>query len=190
MLDRNAHGARDLDLMRDEARELVPPSDAASVTALRVWHCKYRSLQPLEAFTGLTSLVVATWPDPTLAVFQGAHALRYLSVTHMPAVDDLTPLGSLRELLVLRLHTLPSWDPSGKKTTIRSLDPLAHLPSLRHLELFGVVPEDGSLAPLEASGSPRSVRVHKYAKRERDRYYAATRMRNSFAPPPPVESWH
>lgn len=133
--------------------------------------------------------MVATWPDQTLAVLRGLQALRYLSVLHMPAVDDLAPLGSLHELLVLRLHTLPSWDSSGKKTTVRSLEPLAQLPSLRHLELYGVVPEDGSLAPLEASGSLRSVRVHKYGKRERARYYAATRMSDSCAPSPPVESW-
>lgn len=39
----------------------------------------------------------------------------------------------------------------------------------------------------ERDGS--SVRLSKYAKRERDRFYAATGLPNDFAPPPGVDDW-
>ena len=178
-----------LDLMRDSASELPVPAQPEGVTALRVWHCKYRTLEPLGRFQNLETLVVATWPDSTLDVLAGLDSLTYLSLHHLPKVTDLAPLAHLQNLTTLCLHTLPSWDSSGKKTVVRSLEPLALLPSLHHLELFGVVPEDGSLRALEAASGLESVRVHKYARRERDRFYEATGVSDAFAPGPPVTAW-
>lgn len=174
--------------MRDSAREFPVPEDVEVVTAARVWHCKYRTLEPLGRFHNLETLVVATWPDSSLEVLGGLHRLSYLSLVHLPKVTDLAPLAALQNLVTLRLHTLPSWDSSGKKTTVRSLEPLALLPSLRHLELFGVVSEDGSLVALEAASGLESVRVHKYAKREVERFYEATGISDDFAPASAV-SW-
>lgn len=172
--------------MRDNAREFPVAEDVGAITAARVWHCKYRTLEPLGRFHSLETLVVATWPDSSLEVLGELQRLSYLSLLHLPKVTDLAPLAALQNLVTLRLHTLPSWDSSGKKTTVRSLEPLALLPSLRHLELFGVVPEDGSLAPLEAASGLESVRVSKYTKREVERFYEATGVSDQHAPAPPV----
>ena len=136
------------------------------MTALRVWHCKYKSLAGLSAFVNLKTLVIATYPDTDLAPLRGLSRLEYLSIMHLPKVSDLGPLSQLQSLRTIRLSTLPSWDSSGKKTTVQSLAPLTELPVLAHLELFGVLPEDGTLNVLENCPSLETVRVSKYRKPE------------------------
>jgi len=108
---------------------------------------------------------------------------------HMPNVSDLGPLRRLTSLRTIRLSTLPSWDSSGKKTTVRSLEPLAELPNLAHVELLGVLPEDGTLHALENCPSLETLRVSKYRESEIDRFYQRTQLPNSFAPRPGVHDW-
>jgi hypothetical protein len=102
-------------------------------------------------------------------------------------VQDLAPLARLTQLEALQLATLPSWDASGKKTIVGSLDPLAELPLLKHLELFGVVPQDKSLAALERCPALVSVRVSKYPKAEITRFYATTKLSDRHVPSPPLD---
>jgi hypothetical protein len=67
--------------------------------------------------------------------------------------------------------------------------PLTELPVLAHLELFGVLPEDGTLNVLENCPSLETIRVSKYRKRETERFYQLTELPNSFAPSPDVHGW-
>ena len=137
------------DLMRDKAEVMPSDPEADKITALRVWHCKYVSLAPIVLYPNLTTLVVATYPDADLEPIASLKALEYLSILHLPRVTDLTPLATLSRLRTLRMATLPGWDASGKVTEVDSLRPLALLPELTHLELFGVRPASGSLGDLE-----------------------------------------
>jgi hypothetical protein len=150
---------------------------------------KYNSLGGLSAFVNLKTLVIATYPDADLAPLRGLSRLEYLSIMHMPKVSALGPLSQLQRLRTIRLSTLPSWDSSGKKTTVRSLGPLAELPDLAHIELFGVLPEDGTLHALENCPSLETLRVSKYRKSEIDRFYRVTELLESFAPSPGVHDW-
>lgn len=175
--------------MRDKARTFPVHPDPAAVTALRLWHCKYESMANLSAFGSLRTLVIASYPDADLAPLRGLSRLEYLSITHMPKVSDLAPLSQLQSLKTISLSTLPSWDASGKRTTVRSLAPLAELPALAHIELFGVLPEDGTLRALENSPSLKTIRVSKYSKSEINRFYKVTQLPDSFAPSPGVHDW-
>lgn len=177
------------DLVRDPARQFPDLPDPEAVTALRVWFCKYRTLGPVAAFTNLRTLVVAGYPDPDFVPLAGLRGLEYLSVLDFAKVSDLSPLADLDHLRVLRLHSPPSWDSSGKVIEVQSLEPLAQLPQLEHLELFGVRPSDKSLAPLEAAPRLRTVRVSKFPMPEVARFRAATGVTDPFAPPPPVSEW-
>ena len=150
----------------------------------RLWHCKYRTVAQLAELTLLEGLDVATFPDASLEPLNGLTQLKYLRLLHLPRVTDLSPLTDLRELKVLRLATLPSWDASGKTTEVESLAPLAGLPALRHLELFGVHPRDRTLSALETCPSLASVRVSKYPAQEVERFAEATGPDNAFAPEP------
>lgn len=80
--------------MRDPARSLPEIEDPDDVTAMRLWHCRYRTLTPLSYHRKLKALVVATWSD-SLEVLRPLTALRYLYVVHMPKVTSLEPLGDL-----------------------------------------------------------------------------------------------
>jgi hypothetical protein len=179
-----------VDLMRDKSKATAVAGDAAAVAAMRVWHCSYRSLGRLSSYPNLRTLVVATYPDADLEPLAALDGLKYLSVLHLPKVTDVAPLSRLRRLRTVRLETLPSWDSSGKVTTIDSLKPLAELPELAHLELFGVRPVDGSLRDLEAVLNLVSVRVSKYPKQETRRFYQKTDLSDAFAPGPGVSDWH
>lgn len=146
--------------MRDERREFPGVARPDSVRSARVWHCKFRSLQPLAALRSLEGLDIATFPDESLEPLGSLRELRYLSILHLPKVEELEPLGWLTNLEILRLATLPSWDASNKRTVVRSSAPLARAQKLRHVEFLGVVPEDGSLDPLTRLPELRSVRLH------------------------------
>jgi hypothetical protein len=133
--------------------------------------------------------IIATYPDADLTPLQSLSRLEYLSIMHMPKVFDLGPLSQLQKLKTIRCSTLPSWDSSGKKTTVHSLAPLTELPNIAHLELFGVLPEDGKLDLLENCQSLETVRVNKYRKSEIERFYRVTELPSSFAPSPGVNDW-
>jgi hypothetical protein len=113
--------------------------------------------------------------------------LQYLCIIHLPNVSDLSPLVSLQNLESLSLETLPSWDSSGKRTVVNSLAPLCQLPRLKHLSLFGVVPPDMSLAPIERCASLVSGRFSKYPNREIKRFYSETELSDAHLPRPTFE---
>jgi hypothetical protein len=112
--------------------------------------------------------------------------LRHLKVVDMPSVSDLSHLGELAALESLSLATSPSWDSSGKVLTITSLKPLAKLPCLRHLELFGVVPKDRSLGPLHQCKHLESLRVSKYPASEVEEFHSSTGLKTPSIRPFPL----
>jgi hypothetical protein len=178
------------DLMRDKRKAMPTDSAAHDVTALRVWHCSYRSLAPVTQYRNLQTLVVATYPDDDLEPIASLNSLEYLSILHMPGVTDLAPLARLTRLRTVRLATMPSWDSPGKVTEVESLAPLALLPNLMHVELFGVRPASKSLQDLQSAAGLVSVRLSKYPKAEVARYYEATAVTDAFAPCPGVADWN
>jgi hypothetical protein len=178
------------DFVRDKATTMPLDPEAAEIRALRVWHCNYVSLARVRQYPNLNTLVVATYPDPDLELIASLVNLEYLSIVHMPGVSDLRPLVHLTKLRTVRLSTLPSWDSAGKVTEVESLRPLALLPALTHLELFGIRPTSKSLHDLEGAASLTSVRVSKYPKAEVARFREATGLNDAFAPLPGVSDWN
>ena len=176
--------------MRDKAKAMPSDPEGAEVTALRVWHCNYGSLAPVVQYPNLTTLVVATYPDADLEPIASLTCLEYLSVLHLAGVTNLAPLARLTRLRTVRLATLPSRDSSGKVTEVESLRPLALLPALTHLELFGVRPASRSLSDLEDAPGLTSVRVSKYPKAEVTRFRNVTGVTDAYAPSPGVADWN
>ena len=169
-----------LELMRDPSRIFPQVADPDSVHSAKVWFCKYSNLGSLAELCNLEELVIAGFPDESFEFLTRLEKLRFLSVLHMPKIFDIAPLARLTQLTSLSLSTLPSWDASRKTTTIQSLEPLAAIPGLAHLELFGVCPPDKLLAPLEKCRSLQTVRVSQYPRAETSRFYAATNVDNRF----------
>lgn len=181
---RRYYPAVHIELMRDASNEFPALASPGEVTSLRVWHCKYRSLAELARLRNVEGLVVATYPDATLEPLRHLRSLRYLRLLHLPKVSALDPLAEVVSLEVLSISTLPSWDASGKVTEVESLRPMARLPLLRHLELFGVRPPDRSLRELEVCPSLETLRVSKYPKPEVERFRRVRSVTNDFAPEP------
>lgn len=173
-----------LELMRDNAKTFPAPDEPTLVESVRVWHCGYRSLGPLGSMVNLAGADIASFPDDSFDVLGRAEKLRYLSVVHLPKVADLTALAKLKALETVRLHTLPSWDTSAKRTHVASLTPLLQLPKLKSLELFGVVPDDESLLPLAAHPALKSVRLHGYDDASLKAFKSAANVSDDFAPAP------
>ena len=173
-----------LEFVRDEEKIFPDVSEPKAIETLRVWHCKYRTLGPLRQFENLRVLVVATYPDDSLDVVSKLKRLEFLSILHLPKITDLAPLARLKSLTTLCLETLPSWDASGKRTVVTSFEPLAQLTALRHIELFSVVPPDRSLGPLERLPSLETARLQGFPKAEISRFFAATGLKDAFAPEP------
>jgi hypothetical protein len=176
-------------LVRDPSKQFPALAEPESVRALRIWFCKYQTLLPVADLTNLRTLVIAGYPDRDLTPVAALRHLEYLSLVDFAKVTDLAPLVDLTALRTLRLHSPPSWDSSGKVIVVDSLAPIAQLPYLEHLELFGVCPAKRSLADLESAPSLRTVRVSKYPKSEVGRYESTTGVDNAFAPAPPVPDW-
>ena len=106
----------------------------------------------------------------------------YLDI--IETIEKLDPLAELVSVQVLSISTLPSWDASGRVTEVESLRPLAKLPQMRHLELFGVRPPDQSLRDLEACPSLETLRVSKYPDPEVERFRRVSAATNDPAPEP------
>lgn len=171
-----------LKLMRDPNRIFPPVTNGDDVRSATVWHCKYKSLEPLAALRNLEELVIATFPDESFDFVGRFEKLRFLRILHMPKISDLDPLARLTQLKILSLSTLPSWDASRKITTIASLEPLTSLPELVHLELLGICPQDKLLAPLERCKQLKSARFSQYPQAETDRFFNRTSVSNQFNP--------
>jgi len=161
-----------VDLVGNQEKQM-PPLDS-SVERLLIWRCKYRSLEPVRNLRKLRQLVICPLPDDTLDFLTSLKELRQLAIEHLPKVRDLSPLALLRRLESLRLSTLPSWDASGRVVEVRSLTPIAELPHLKYLTLFGIVPKTRSLKALEQCESLLAARFLKYRKAEVKRFYEAT----------------
>ena len=173
-----------IELREDGARTFPEIAEAANVTTLRVWHCKYRSLESLRQFTNLSGLDVLPFPDASLDAVGELGCLRFLSILHLPKVSDLGPLSRLKSLTALRLSTLPSWDASGKKTTVASFEPLAQLAELRHIELLSVVAADNSLRTLERLPLLETANVHGFPKDEVARFFTSSGINKAHVPNP------
>ena len=87
--------------MRDPAREYPSLDEPGGVSTLRVWHCKYKTLEPIADLKRLEGLAIATYPDETLEPVGRLSSLRYLSLMHAPKVADLDPLAALTALEVI-----------------------------------------------------------------------------------------
>jgi hypothetical protein len=160
---------RHLELMRDRAAVLPLPSDPMTYGSARIWHCKYETLGPIAALLNLKTLHIASYPDATFEPLAALRGLETLYVLHLPSIHNLAALAALSNLRELHLATLPSWDSSGKVTTVESLLPLVNLPKLEHLELFGVVTPSRSADELLSSASLKLVKLSKYAPDSMDR---------------------
>lgn len=152
-----------IDLIRKPEKEFPEVPQKETVTSLRLVHCKYRSLSALAEFKNLEELSVVGFADTSFAMLSALEKLRSLRViVKAAALSDLNALATITSLKALSLATPPSWDSTSKVLTIASLEPLTKLPRLQHLELFGVVPPDRSLAPLSRCKRLESLRVSKY----------------------------
>lgn len=172
-----------IEFSRDQATSFPDVADPDAVETARVWHCKYRTLEPLSRFKNLRGLEVATFPDLSLEPIGSLGQLRYLSVLHLPKVTELSHLQGLLALETLGLQTLPSWDSSGKRTVVQSLDPLTQLEQLRHIELLGVIPSDQSLMALERLPNLQTANFHGFLKPEVERFFAASGVTKAHIPP-------
>jgi len=171
-----------VEFMRDQARELALIPDPLSVESLKIWHCKYKTLAPIAACRNLHALTIASYPDETLDLLVSLRDLKSLHILHLPKVSDLTPLRQLSALVSLSLETSPGWDASRKQTQVLSLEPLASLPQLQHLQLFGVVPPDKSLSALEFCENLVTARFQGYPPAEVTRFFNSRQVKNAFAP--------
>jgi len=160
--------------------------EALTVDSLRIWHCSYETLEPVQYLENLRVLTIGTFPDSRLDFFAKLRRLEYLRIVHLPKVIDLSPLSELTSLHSLSLETLPSWDASGKRTEVTSLEGLAKLPQLRHLDLLGVVPKERNLNDVMRCRHLKSARFHGYPKQEVEHFYVATGVTSAFVPEPAV----
>jgi hypothetical protein len=163
-----------VDLLWDEDNAFPTGSLPAKVTSLKVWYCKYQTLEALRTFIDLRTLAIASFPDDSFEAIGALKQLESLQVLHFPRVSSLEPLRGLSKLRSLSLESLPSWDSSSKRLVVDSLAPLADLPNLEVLRLLGVVPQNQSLAPLEKSKSLRVARFHGYAASEKERFFQSS----------------
>ena len=161
---------------------LFRSENSAAITSLRIWYCSYKTTTPISAFENIEELEIAGFPDTSLEALSKLKKLKKLQVIHLPKVTDLAPLSSFPELMSLSLETLPSWDSSGKKSLVASLEPVANIQLLQHLSLLGVVPNDFSLAAIERCKKLRSAKFHGYPKVEVARFFAATGISNEHNP--------
>lgn len=172
----------DLDLMRREEKTFPPIQHPLAIDRARIWACKYATLEQVATLQNLEVLAILVYPDKTFVPISKLRSLRYLSVIHFPNVTDLSPLAVLENLETLSLSSLPSWDASGKVLKVDSLEPIARLSRLRHLELFGVRPSDKDLSVLLNLPELQSARFSKYPRVETERFYRCSGVSDDSAP--------
>ncbi|MHC4445537.1 MAG: hypothetical protein ACYTF1_09430 [Planctomycetota bacterium] len=138
----------ELELIGDKKKVFPAVDNPQQYRTVRVWHCNYKTLAPLADFTKTEILEIATFPDESMEFLTKLTNLQKLKIIHLPKLKSIKPISKLHNLKELELSTLPSWDPSGQKTTVDSFQPIAELPQLERVYLFAVVPSDGDLTPL------------------------------------------
>ena len=173
-----------IEFIRDKCKVMPDIDKPEAVTSARIWHCNYISLEELNKCLNLEILEIATLPETDFSFLSNCKKLKYLAVVHLPKVSELTSLSKLNSLEVILLQTLPSWDSSGKVQAVKSLKPLAQLPNLKHLELFGVVPKTKSPIELADSITLESVRLSKYDNKAVKEFYQSTGISDNWAPKP------
>jgi hypothetical protein len=173
-----------LDREWDAQRQFPEVVDPTGYRAARIWNCKYRTLKPIAAFTGLEELAILSVPDPDLTFLEGLGRLTYLRLLHLPKVTDLAPLAHLQNLRTLLIETLPSWDSGNKRLTVDSLEPLGELRNLENITLIGIRTPDRSLRPLERCGKLRTAWFGHLPEDEIARFRAATGCISASSPPP------
>ena len=177
-----------LEQMRVKNKSFPQVAFPLEVRSARIWHCNFKSLEEISALQNLETLVVATWPDISFMPLASLKRLKYLSVLHFPKAAELLPIAGLNLLETLCLSSLPSWDASGKTLLVNSLEPVAQLRSLKHLELCGVRTPDRTLPLGMKSKALQSAKFFKYRKSEVEKFYAATGASDAFAPQPAFEA--
>ena len=169
-----------IDLIRTREKEFPTDLEFENITVLRIWHCKYKSLEAISKCTNLEVLIIATFPDQSFEFLSSLKRLKELSILHMPKLSDLDGIEALDKLEKLSLRTLPSWDSSGKKTIIDSLSPLTKLKKLSNLELLGVITPSKDLSSLLKCKELKTVRVGGYGKKQEKEFYATCGLADDF----------
>lgn len=173
-----------IELDRDASKTFPRIERREAVRTARIWHCGYKTLEPLKELCNLEVLVIATFPDSSLDFLAELKFLRYLRILHLPKVTRLDPLEKLERVEVLSLETSPSWDARRKCTIVESLAPIARMPALKHLNLFGVRPKNKSLADLEKCPCLQTARFSQYPDAEVKRFHEATGVADDYVPEP------
>jgi len=180
----NEQEKKHLELLRDSSKTFPDVGDKSVFRTAKIWHCGYRSLQPISDMSNLEELVIGSLPDASLELVGKMTRLRYLRIIHMPKISTLAALQRLENLETLSLSTLPSWDAARKCTIVDSLLPITNLPKLKQLELFGVCPPGKSLSELLRCPQLQSARFSQYPKDEVDGFYRSSGLPDTFAPEP------
>ena len=168
--------------MKDKSKDMPIIDNPHEITSMTIWHCNYLSFAQISKCTNLEQLNVATLPEADFDFLSKCSSLKFLSITHLPNISNLDALANLLQLETISLSTLPSWDASGKKTIVHTLEPLAKLPKLKFLELFGVVPETVSLESLSIFQHLESARFSKYPKKILNQFYKQFEVSDNWAP--------
>ena len=169
-------------LFRDENKTFPDITKPEKITSLKIWHCKYKTLNALSNFKNLKELIIATYPDDTLKILVELKNLKNLKIIHLPKISDLSPLSKLQNLISLSLSTLPSWDASNKVTTVTTLKPISKIINLKHLELFGVVNPSKSLTELLPCKKLKTATFSKYPKKEIELFFATKNIKETHNP--------
>ncbi len=162
-----------VELIRDKSRLFPAVQDPRTVQSLKIWHCKYKTLAPVQELVSLRELTIATYPDDSFEMLAPLERLERLRILHFPRVTSLAPLARLQRLRSVILESLPSWDAARRRLVVESLSPLAALPTLESIQLLGVVPESRSLAALDSVKSLRFARFHGFGAAEQDRFFSS-----------------
>lgn len=171
-----------VNLVRDNSS--VIPEIPLSTQSLRIWACKYKSIAPIAQLRDLRELSIFAVKDDNFEFLAELSKLKYLSLIHAQNLKNVNFLNSLKDLEVLVLATSPSWDVKSKTITVESISPIANLPKLRCLELFGVTNSEKSLRDLLACTNIKFAKFSKYPPAEVDAFYSKTGAVRGNAPDP------
>ena len=169
------------DLVRDTEKQL--PDIPIDTQKLRIWYCKYRTLEAVRRLPLINELVIAGMPDADINYLSQLKHLKHLSIVGLAKVKNIDFLNSLVKLESLSLSTPPSWDASSRKIILDSINPIASLPQLLHLELFGVMDERRSLEALRHCPKLLTARFSQYPTQTVDEFYQVTGTNNQANPP-------